>query len=502
MLPRVLEGGFDVQMHRSVARTRGEDGDGEGVGYVALGGREYVLGCVLLTQCEYDDLDKRCTLCAEKGRECTREDKVWGPRHQPTDDDMPEIISNDEVYLKRYNEFWPDNHCSPRIFISSLSPHVGIPLYKPYLEFERSSNLFRNAILVFMSYQETKSEQYETLEYVGSYYQGVRNSIRSNSMLELVYSDYIMAVYTLVTSHDLPTILVWCTQFCRCLDQLAGVDVSGEELLWIETLWQGVLSSLYYIIRDQWHHCRVWGENSKELQTLLGLGDWALGNCLFAPRYPMTTEVICQKIKSLSINMQFYLDQYLFEKSESLPSGETRYRLHLTVDRIILLMKENPVIDTATTLLYNFAIIVKGMFEEADHDTEASVYHAANRIYHLSLSNINALLIKRSLFWAGLILSRSRSAGIIHPHIVLIIVSDILLRRLQQCANRRWSECEGTGADLVEIMNAADRRRSFDDIWRIPSLFSYNQTLAPWFFGMNLVRFEYTGRGRSLEIIA
>jgi hypothetical protein len=216
----------------------------------------------------------------------------------------------------------------------------------------------------------------------------------------------------------------------------------------------------------------------------------------------MTTEVICQKIKSLSINMQFYLDQYLFEKSESLPSGETRYRLHLTVDRIILLMKENPVIDTATTLLYNFAIIVKGMFEEADHDTEASVYHAANRIYHLSLSNINALLIKRSLFWAGLILSRSRSAGIIPPHIVLIIVSDILLRRLQQCANSRWSECEGTGADLVEIMNAADRRRSFDDIWRIPSLFSYNQTLAPWFFGMNLVRFEYTGRGRSLEIIA
>lgn len=400
-------------MSRSVVQTHGGDADGEGVGYVALGGRGYVFGCALLThwQCEYDDLDKPCTLCAEKGRECTREDKVWGPRHQPIDDDMPETISNDAVYLKRYNEFWPDKHCSPRHFTSSLSPHASIPLYKPYLEFERSSNLFRNAILVFMSYQETKSEQYETLEYVGTYYQGVRDSIRSNSILELVYSDYIMAIYSLVTSHDLPTILVWCTQFCRCLDQLARVDVCDEELLWIETLWQGVLSSLYYIIRDQWHHCRLWGANSKELQTLLGLGDWALGTCLFAPRSPMTTEVVCQKIKSLSINMQFYLEQFLFEESECRYSVDTRNRLHHTLNRIIVLMKERPVSDTATTLLYNFAIIMKGMFEEADHDAEASVYSAANRIYDLCHSNVNALLVKRSLFWAGLILSKSRSSG-------------------------------------------------------------------------------------------
>lgn len=73
--------------------------------------------------------------------------------------------------------------------------------------------------------------------------------------------------------------------------------------------------------------------------------------------------------------------------------------------------------------------------------------------------------------------------------------------KLHQSGNIRWAECEGTGANLFEIMDIADQRRSFDDIWKIPSLFSYNQTLAPWFFGLNLVRFEYTGHGRSLEII-
>jgi hypothetical protein len=311
-------------------------------------------------------------------------------------------VSNEVIYIERYNAFWPDNHCSPRIFISNLSPNVGIPLYKPYLEFARSSNLFKNAILVFMSYQETKSEQCETLEYFGAYYQGVRNSIKSNSLLEIVYSDYIMAVYALVTSEDVSTILVWCTQFCRCLDQLSGVDVSGEDLLWIETLWQGVLSSLYYILRDQWHHSRHWGSGVKHL---LSLGDWAIGNCIYAPRDPMTAEVIFQKIKSLSINMQFYLEQFLFEESEGLSSGDTRDRLHRTLNLIILLTKESPEAgDTAITLLSNFCIAIKGMFEQHPE----AVYNAAMAINDLCHSGVSSFLVKRSVFWAAMI---SRSPG-------------------------------------------------------------------------------------------
>lgn len=263
-----------------------------------------------------------------------------------------------------------------------------------------------------MSYQETKSERCETWEYVGAYYQGVRDSIRSNSLLEIVYSDYIMAVYTLVTSRDVSTILVWCTQFCRCLDQLSGVEVGGNELLWIETLWQGVLSSLYYILRDQWHHSRLWGENSRELKVLLRLGNWAVGDCLFAPRYTMTTEAICQKTKSLSINMQFYLEQFLFEQSAGLCSSDTQSGLRFILNRIVLLlMSEATVEDTATALLYNFAIIIKGMLEEREHNTESSVIRAANRINELCHARVDNLLVKRSLFWAGIVLSRAHSPG-------------------------------------------------------------------------------------------
>lgn len=59
---------------------------------------------------------------------------------------------------------------------------------------------------------------------------------------------------------------------------------------------------------------------------------------------------------------------------------------------------------------------------------------------------------------------------------------------------------------VSEIMNASDDLISFDDIWKVTvdnvSVFQYSNTLATWFYGLNLVRFEYRSkRGRSLEII-
>jgi hypothetical protein len=86
------------------------------------------------------------------------------------------------------------------------------------------------------------------------------------------------------------------------------------------------------------------------------------------------------------------------------------------------------------------------------------------------------------------------------PCLLLIVAIQMKLRQCPEC---QWSECEilHDTSILEEILEAADERISFDEIWKIPSLFAYNETLAPWFFGMNLVRFEYTGQGRSLEII-
>lgn len=83
--------------------------------------------------------------------------------------------------------------------------------------------------------------------------------------------------------------------------------------------------------------------------------------------------------------------------------------------------------------------------------------------------------------------------------------------KLQQCIR---NSPDWPGSTLIqneehivwEMINASDDLISFDDIWKVAvdnvSVFQYNNTLATWFFGLNLVRFEYTSkRGRSLEII-
>jgi hypothetical protein len=57
-----------------------------------------------------------------------------------------------------------------------------------------------------------------------------------------------------------------------------------------------------------------------------------------------------------------------------------------------------------------------------------------------------------------------------------------------------------SGGEVSEII-VASARVPIEKVWNNPALFCFNETLAPWFFGMNLVRFEYTGHGRSLEMI-
>jgi hypothetical protein len=94
----------------------------------------------------------------------------------------------------------------------------------------------------------------------------------------------------------------------------------------------------------------------------------------------------------------------------------------------------------------------------------------------------------------------------------LVIAAHIWIKyQLHQCIRsgnnwRKPSPIEGEEEILWEMMEVSDRRNSFNEIWTLTardvSVFYYNLTLATWFFGLNLVRFEFKERcGRSLEII-
>lgn len=391
------------------------------------------------------------------------------------------LTSLDGMYIESFEALF---RSGPTAFRSQLASRPRwVPVYNVCQS--HSSILLRSAVMVLMSYLKNKQCDHETMQYLEQFYGEARISIGTDSVLEIVYASYIMAVYSLVAGDSLKMAFVNCLQFCRSLAVLLGKSstVGPEELSWIEMLWQEVMSSLYYIHRDSLLH-GVGGrarleESLGHLQQILTLSKYLLPSEEQITKLPlsMTTEVICQKIVSLSIYMQLYLDYFLFRKSgyDGYFKGAEEERI-IRAELIDILGKIIRLIthlsnipdyihhaysirsdldakfdgpandflhfpnlqprglksaanpgerDTALALLYAFARLLKNMLDiNADIDQEAStdIHHSAIALCRLCASfpshsfegPMAPLLVKRTLFWAGLILTESKfSAGTI-----------------------------------------------------------------------------------------
>jgi hypothetical protein len=176
--------------------------------------------------------------------------------------------------------------------------------------------------------------------------------------------------------------------------------------------------------------------------------------------------------------------------------------------------------DTALALLYAFARLLKSMLESsADVDVLSEVQRSAIAICRLSANldlqnewGTDALLVKRSLFWAGVILTKSAFLSGQFPSFRLLRVAHLWIKhRFHECilTGHHWHTSAIFNDEEVlvnEFFQKADGCTSVHDIWTLEaaniSLFYYTNTLATWFLGLNLVRFEYKPNvGRSLEII-
>jgi len=111
-----------------------------------------------------------------------------------------------------------------------------------------------------------------------------------------------------------------------------------------------------------------------------------------------------------------------------------------------------------------------------------------------------------------------------NPHRVEIALGSVLLlvwsltaiahlwikNQLRNCISSRlhwrtFAVLEREEEIIDELFRQADTCISVNEIWRIgtakASLFYYTNTLATWFFGVNLVKFEHKANtGRSLEV--
>ena len=425
-----------------------------------------------------------CKLCEARGFECTMEQKKWGPRKEDRtavaslvetrrarsnsalnrtlplfDSDMS---STEWRNLEFFCSLWVPERYAPRRFPSALGTRAAIPLYNVGIGLV--SKLYRTAVLVLTTYLRDHVSDQHTFEYLARFYQQARICIKNQSVLELVYASYLIAVYALLGG-PLPGIATdHCSQFCRSFVALQmGSQVVGEdEFLWLETLWQRILSSLYYVHRDNLAFdlfgLPILSVEFDTLQQLLSDSSCLLPSEGTISRMPssITAPWLCQKIYSLSIYAQFYWDWFLIQET-FVGACTTRTELDNILGRILCLISQLPDIgeyiqeaypsqseldaihdgpendflwfrnvrprgllrqpkarDTALALVYVFALLLKTLLDpildSQDKAIEANL--CAITLCRLSATfpsagadtSIVSPLLKRSLFWAGMIL--------------------------------------------------------------------------------------------------
>lgn len=231
------------------------------------------------------------------------------------------FTSSDWMRIQNFHKLWPGRRCSPTQFRIQLSSQVFVPLYDA--KFSQSSALFRSAILVLMCKLRTEGRDQGTCDYLKVFYRRAQESIHAHAFLEIVYASYIIAVHGLIADESINEALIQSLQFCRALNTLINSGMAeDDELSWIETLWQSILSSIIYIrqrlIFDNTDDGgqlveHIW----EQLRRILDVSSCLLPSDSDIADLPlsMSTETISQKVLTLSIYMQFYLDRFLFRAS-------------------------------------------------------------------------------------------------------------------------------------------------------------------------------------------
>ena len=411
------------------------------------------------------------------------------------------------------------------------------------------------------------AESSQTPGYLVQYHEEAQKCIDNVSLVELVYASYLVTISSIIGGNSVHLAIRYCLQFCQPIVALTKQKKLDE---WIELLWRDTLASLYYVHRDSvLYDCSrnqtppteslaLW-EELLETSFLLLVSEADIANLPVS----MTTEKICHKIKTLSVYMQLYLDLFLLRinAKDVAKAKSARDHLYTIVDRILRLVShlssisdyihhayriepdtetvnDSPagaflhlpdvqprslkttvdpdVRDTALALLYAFARLLKTMLEPTADQVISDIQHSAIAICRLCANvplewAMEAFLVKRSLFWAGLILTESNfRQGLIPFFQLLTVLEHLWIKgRLHECRDHHWrgfAIFEREEALLDDLFREADRCKSIKQIWGIEgtkaSLFYYTSSLATWFFALNLVRFEDKPRiGRTLEII-
>jgi len=462
--------------------------------------------------------------------------------------------------------------------------HAGIPVFNPTTT-HASAPVYRSATALFMSYVRNQSVVVQRM-YLEKYYHAARKCIEHSAVPELIYASYLVAAYSLIGGESISEATQKTGMFAHgALLLIRQGSIQGDELLWIENLWQNLVMALYYIhhetvVRRGGAMGRRSADSFVQLERLLDNCSPFLPSDIDVATVPvsMPLAAVCVKVTSLAIYLQFYFDYFLFARSsrnEAMQTNTTRLRdvLASILGRICQLISHLPNIPDA---IYESYRRVKG---DSDSDLTGSSSLPSDRLGNVALRGMNSarqpkisdgaltllycfsqlllnlqnpssspdstiqpdigrsavalgrvcsslecgdfkpektvgLLIKRSLFWAGLFTRathlRKGTLRTSQSFVSSNVVNEWIMQHLKSYFHLGFYWRLPGFADEESLVHRfflqAEFGSSHDDVWSASvdgvSLFDYSLTLAPWFVAFFSIRFDVHSDGsRSIRMI-
>jgi hypothetical protein len=487
------------------------------------------------------------------------------------------LTSDHLVCIRAFESLWDAEHHGPRQFRSRLArqwiPLYKVQRHHSSTLFQFAISVF----MAYQQNKDGQQEtQRYLLEYFNAsqrnaFSSSIKLDIVYASYVMAVHS--LVAGESL--QQALADCLLFCQSIAN-LKQTEIVEreeLSWIEMLWQEVMFSLYYVHREVLFRGIVGRARV-EESLDQLYEMLNISRFFIPSEQDLARLPlsMNTETICQKIQTLSIYMQLYFECFLFRKSRGDENTqEIVVDLQSILEKIICLITrlsnipdfihdaysirsdasphfdppveseylhypkiyprglksaDDPKLrDIALALLYTFAQLIKNLLNQSTTDAnddllteiENSAIALCRQCATIPSSSfqmrMTPLLVKRTLFWAGLILKKSKFAsGTSLLRLFLTCIEQLwITEKLKQCIQSGFdSPHHGPIDDEEEIiqkmMEESTRCTSFNDIWTVKvgdvSLYYYNATFLTWFSGLNVVRFECTsGTDRRLRII-
>jgi len=132
--------------------------------------------------------------------------------------------------INRFYSLWTPKRYAPRRYPSELGTQIAIPLFN--IGASHTSKLYRTAILVFMTYLQTREvTDRRSIEYLARFFQQAQDCIDNRAISELVCASYIIAVYALIGGISPKMAMTHCSQFFRAVVELESGTVDEMAIL-------------------------------------------------------------------------------------------------------------------------------------------------------------------------------------------------------------------------------------------------------------------------------